>query len=249
VTPDAPSDDKRQLTIQLVALADVDKKRAEVQKLIDAVPRVLASRQRESKDAEAGVAAAKTKLQGFRSHLKNLELDLAQREEALQKANGNLLSAKTNQEYSLLMAEIGRKKEEKSRVEELVIEQFDVIKQGEGLVEEAGERLKEAEKDYEGFEARARTEIATHQQELAELDARRATVRKGIDGEVLKLYDRVYKAHGTAVVPAEGNTCQGCFSTLTPNDCNRLLTGRQLVTCRGCQRILYMPEVLQASSS
>lgn len=232
VTPDASSDDKRHTTLKLIALAELDSKRAETQKLIDAVPRVLASRQRESKDAEAGLEAARQKLLGFKSHLKTLELDLAQREGALQKANGNLLTAKTNQEYSLLMAEIARKKEEKGRVEEQVLEQFEVIRQGERLVADAGQRLEAAKADYQAFEDRARTELATHQKELAEQDGRRAQMRGAIDPEVLKLYDRVYKAHGQAVVPAEGNTCQGCFSTLTPNDCNRLLTGRQIVTCR-----------------
>ncbi len=243
------AEDPRQQTFQLVSLKDIDTKRKETQALVDSVPRVLAARQRESKDAEAALDTTKEKLQGFRAHLKSLELELASREEACSKANANLLTAKSNQEYSLLMAEINRKKEEKGQVEESIIEQYDVIAQGERLVKEAEERLAEAKADYKAFEERARQQLADHQTELSGLDERRDQVRKAIDPEVLKIYDRAYKAHGTAVVPAEANTCQGCFSTLTPNDRNRLMAGRRLVVCKMCQRILYMPEVLQASPS
>ncbi len=244
----APGDPKQQ-TLQLVALGNVDRKRTEAQSLMDSVPRVLASRSRHSREAQATLDAYHDKLQGFRSHLKMLELDLADREEALSKANGNLLGAKTNQEYSLLMAEITRKQEEKGTVEERILEQYDVISQGEEMVKTAEAGLVEAQSEYGGFEQRARDQLADHQKDLDELEKRREQVRRAIDPAILKLYDRVYNAHGVAVVPAEGNTCQGCFSNITPNDQNRLLSGRQLVICRACQRILYVPSALHASPS
>jgi predicted nucleic acid-binding Zn-ribbon protein len=249
VTADQAPGDSRQLTLKLLALGEVDRKRSEAQSLVDAVPRILASRSRHTRDAQANLDACHEKLQLFRVHLKSLELDLAAREEALAKANGNLLNAKTNQEYSLMIAEITRKREETGTVEERILEQYEVIRQGEEMVKTAEAGLAAAQAEYGGFEDRARGELSEHQKELAALEERREQVRKSIDAEILKLYDRVYKAHGVAIVPAEGNTCQGCFSTLTPNDRNRLLSGRQLVVCRACQRILYMPEVLQASPS
>ncbi len=240
-------EDQRQLTFNLVALRDVDRLRAQTRLLIDAVPRVLAARRRDSEQATAGVEAARQKLLGFRAHLKSLELDLAAREAALAKAQGNLLSAKTNQEYSLLQTEIARKQEERGAVEESIIEQFDVIRQGEGLVKEAEARLKVAQAEFREFEERAERELRAHQAELAEQDGRRAQVRRAISGEVLRLYDRTFAAHGEAVCPVEGNICQGCFSSVTPNDRSRLISGRELVTCKSCQRIQYLPEVLQAS--
>ncbi|GJM20431.1 MAG: hypothetical protein DHS20C15_03460 [Planctomycetota bacterium] len=242
-----PETDTRQQTFQLVALGNVDKKRADAQLLIDAVPRMLASRSRDSREAQANLDAAKAKHQGFQAHLKSLELDLGAKEDELTKANGNLMSATSNEQYTLMMAEISRRKEEKGAVEEAILEQFDVIKQGERMVAEASARLAEAQQEYAGFEEKARLEIADHQKELAEFDERREQVRKAIAPEVLVIYDRAYKAHGDAIVPCEGNTCHGCFSTLTPNDQNRLLGGKRLMTCKVCQRILYKPDALHAS--
>jgi predicted nucleic acid-binding Zn-ribbon protein len=242
-------EEQRQQIFHLVALRDVDRLRSQATQLIEAVPRVLNARQRETGAAKEGLEAARHKLQGFRSHLKTLELDLSDREGAIQKANANLMTAKTNQEYSLLVAEIARKKEDKGKVEEQILEQFEVIKQGERLVKEAEARLVEAQSDYKGFEERARQELAAHQTELAGHDERRAQIRRALDAEVLKLYDRAFKALGEAVSPVEAHICQGCFSQVTPNDRSRLLSGRELVSCRVCSRILYLPEILQASSS
>lgn len=240
-------EDSRQQTLELVALGEIDSRRNDAQRLIDSVPRVLAARQRDSKDSEVMVEAAHQKLKGFQAHLKTLELDLASREESLGKANANLLTAKSNQEYSLLMAEIGRRKEEKGAVEEAILEQYDVIRQGERMVADAKARLAEAQAEFGEFEKRAFEQHQEHQEDLAKLEAERDAVRERIDGAALKLYDRALKAHGNAIVPAEAKTCQGCFSSLTPNDSNRLLSGRQVVLCRVCQRILYMPEALQTS--
>ena len=64
---------------------------------------------------------------------------------------------------------------------------------------------------------------------------------------MLKIYDRAFQAHGEGLAPIENNVCQGCFSSVTPNDRSRLISGRELVVCRSCQRIVYLPEVLQAS--
>ncbi len=239
--------EQRQQTLHLVALSEIDHRRSEAQSLIDSVPRVLASRHRESSGAETGLAAAREKLKGFQARLKSLELDLAAREEELQKSRGNLLTAKTNQEYTALMEEISRKQENKSEAESAVLEQFDVIKQGEQMVVEAQGRLAEAAEEYQAFEERARGQLADHQKDLGELDVRRNEIRTQLEPEILKIYDRAYGAHGSGVAPAEGNICQGCFSTLTPNDRARMISGRELMICRSCQRILYLPEAVQAS--
>lgn len=237
-----------QQTLQLLDLSSVDEQRSEIQKLTEGVPRILKSRKRATVEAEAGVESAKEKLMGFQAHLKTLELDLVAREEAISKANGNLLNASSNQEYTLMQAEIARKKEEKGQTEEEILKQYDVIQQGEQLVKDAEARLAEAKEEYRGFEQRAEAELATHQGELDALETKREGIRRAVKVDVLKIYDRAQAAHGTGVCPVESDICQGCFSKLTPNDRSRLAAGRELVICRTCQRILYLPQALQASS-
>ncbi len=236
-----------QQTLQLLDLAGVDEQRAEILTLTEGVPRILKSRKRASADAAAALEATREKVKGFQAHLKTLELELAAKEEAIHKANGNLLNANTNQEYTLMQSEIARKKEEKGQAEEEILKQFDVIQQGAQMIKDAEARVAEAAEEYRGFEERAQNELASHQGELDVLDAKRVNIRRAIKGDVLTIYDRAASAHGTGVCPVESDICQGCFSKLTPNDCSRLAAGRELVICRTCQRILYLPQALQAS--
>jgi predicted nucleic acid-binding Zn-ribbon protein len=210
---------------------------------------MLAARGRLSREAKESLEVAKEKRMGFQAHLKTLELDLADREGLLQKANGNLMSAKSNQEYTLLIAEINRKTEEKGTVEESILEQYDVIAVGDRMVIECEARLREAEEDYLAFQKRALEELDAHRAELAIMDGRRAQVIKAISPDPLQIYERAHKALGNAIVPAEGKTCQGCFSTLTPNDNNLLHSSKRIIICRQCQRILYLPEVIEPTSA
>lgn len=240
-------EEQTQQIFQLVALRDIDAVRSQTSQLMDSVPRVLAARRRDSQAADAGLEGARNKLLGFRTRLKLLELELAKCEEGVEKANANLLTAKTNQEYTLLVAEITRKGEDRGKVEETMIEQYDVIKQGEELVTDADGRVTEAQAEFKAFEDRAHSELGEHQKELTEQDERREQIRRAINPDVLKIYDRTYRAHGEGVSPVVDSVCQGCFSSMTPNDRSRMISGRELVTCRSCQRIVYLPEVLQAS--
>jgi len=238
----------RQRTFHLVALGELDAKRSELQRLIDAVPRILASRSSQVDAARAHQQAATEKLKGFRAHLKTLELELARTEEAVQKAQRNLLTAKSNQEYSLLQDEIRRRSVERGDIETRILEQYEIIQQGEGLVAQADERLAQAEREHDEFVRRSQGEAEAHRAELEALDARRDQIRAALAADVLAIYDRTFAARGQGVGPMENGICQGCFSKLVMNDVVRLKAGRELVTCPACQRILYMPETLQAST-
>jgi predicted nucleic acid-binding Zn-ribbon protein len=81
-----------------------------------------------------------------------------------------------------------------------------------------------------------------------EMDAtkkRRQELQAQADRQALQLYERILQARqGLAVVAVEARICQGCYMTLTPNDLMNLQGGRALVTCKSCQRILYLPEAL-----
>jgi predicted nucleic acid-binding Zn-ribbon protein len=55
-------------------------------------------------------------------------------------------------------------------------------------------------------------------------------------------YHRIVKGKGSdAMAPLEGETCGGCFQTLTANIRSMLLMNR-VVCCQTCGRLLYVPE-------
>ena len=67
------------------------------------------------------------------------------------------------------------------------------------------------------------------------------SIRMLIDPRLLKHYDRVMASRAPALVPVEGDTCQGCFMKL-PSQYAQLVrqdTDR-IHTCKNCSRFIYM---------
>ena len=63
-----------------------------------------------------------------------------------------------------------------------------------------------------------------------------------IEPGVLNHYQRSVSKRGeTAVVPVIDGACQGCFMKVTPETVNALKRGVDLIFCKTCSRILYLP--------
>ena len=94
-----------------------------------------------------------------------------------------------------------------------------------------------AEIEKEKIEARQRT--AEDEKQLAEWNAKRNTARVGVDGDLLRQYDRVAKHRGTGLSEARDHKCLACQVMLRPQTYNEVRASTHVVTCESCQRILY----------
>ena len=66
-------------------------------------------------------------------------------------------------------------------------------------------------------------------------------IRALVKPRVLHHYDRLMKSRAPALVPVEGDTCQGCFMKLPSKFVQevRLDTGH-IHTCMNCRRFIYV---------
>jgi predicted nucleic acid-binding Zn-ribbon protein len=84
-----------------------------------------------------------------------------------------------------------------------------------------------------------------YNREIDEYKRQRNELVEALHFDAVRAYDKVKSARdGAAVVSADGNTCGGCFMTVTANDIARLRGMNQLVMCKHCQRILYLSDML-----
>jgi predicted nucleic acid-binding Zn-ribbon protein len=51
--------------------------------------------------------------------------------------------------------------------------------------------------------------------------------------------------NGLAVAAVKGGTCQGCFIGVRPKLVQDLHYGEEVISCEGCQRILYLDDGAQ----
>jgi nitrogen PTS system EIIA component len=66
-------------------------------------------------------------------------------------------------------------------------------------------------------------------------------IRSLVDTRVLKHYDRLMKGRPPALVPVEGDTCQGCFMKLPSQFAQQVRQDTDhMHTCPNCSRFIYM---------
>ncbi|MBI2422223.1 MAG: PTS sugar transporter subunit IIA [Candidatus Hydrogenedentes bacterium] len=66
-------------------------------------------------------------------------------------------------------------------------------------------------------------------------------IRELVNPKILKQYDRLMKNRAPAVVPVEGDTCQGCFMKLPSQFAQRVRQDTDRIhTCNNCSRFIYV---------
>lgn len=66
-------------------------------------------------------------------------------------------------------------------------------------------------------------------------------IRSLVEPRVLKHYDKLMKSRPPALVPVEGDTCQGCFMRLSSKFVQQVRQDREHIhTCTNCSRFIYV---------
>jgi uncharacterized protein len=179
-----------------------------------------------------------------------LELEARGNVDQVKKYQVQQNTAKTNEEYATLKRQIDVLKKANADIEDKQLgyyERIDKLK-----AEEAAAKLavKEAEQQLKGEEAEVQKEVAGLEKELGEILAQKKDAEAKISPSSLQTYRRILEKTGTrAIAPVHGRICQGCFIEIPPQALNTLLSGRELVQCKQCARILYLEHDYRAVSA
>lgn len=196
------------------------------------------------------VAEAQRRIEEMRSTLR--ELEGRQREEELvsqsiqakaEAAEKKLYggSVRNPRELSDMQDELGHLKARQSQHDDVIL---DIMAQGEVVQKEMGRQLDELRRMeaewYQGQERlfRERDQLRS---ELVALEEARSAKVATIDAESLSRYESLrLSKQGVAVAKVERGMCQGCRISLPMNELQKARTGRSLVKCSSCGRILYV---------
>ncbi len=171
---------------------------------------------------------------------KELEVDLASKEEKIKKHQGQLYSLKTNKEYQAMELEIKGLKADNSLLEEEILKFFDSIEEAKAKVQKEKELLSGEEKKHkaevDALEKRASEILA----EVQALEEKRKVFLPSIDPKILPQYERLLKnREGLAIAPIRNNSCGGCNIGLPPQIVNEARMQEKFLTCESCARMLY----------
>ena len=76
-----------------------------------------------------------------------------------------------------------------------------------------------------------------------EVKADRVRFTEGVDEDVLERYGRLFQTkNGVAVAPLEHEVCMGCHMKVTTQTVVQVKSGKEVIHCPQCGRILYYAE-------
>ncbi len=236
---------------RLIDLQTHDQAIDAVDKSLADIPASIADLKNKVEAARQKASQAKSQVQDFEKKKKERELELAQKEEAIRKHSGELNTVKTNEAFKALQTEIDRAKSEVGDIETKILELMEQI-------DGAQQEFKKATADFGVEEKAFLAQIAEKENELAvvktkkeTLMAERKSLSEPIPEDIHKIYDHI-RSRGKrdpvskAIKKSDGGAvCGACRMNLAPQMVIEATKLKNFVFCESCQRILYIPEVLE----
>ncbi len=99
----------------------------------------------------------------------------------------------------------------------------------------------DVEKEYGSDQAELVERQANLTEQIASLEGERAQEIVNRDASMLQLYNELAPSkQGRAVAKLDGGACGGCRISLPTNVLQRARSGRDIVRCSSCERILFV---------
>lgn len=193
------------------------------------------------REARANLEQAQEQLYALEKRQRQQELELQTVTSKIESEEERLYGGRvTNpKELAGLQKEVRYLKEQRTEVEDQLLETMMSREETAGQVEERQTTLDDIESNWE----REQTSLATEQDELqealADLRGRRKELIEQIPPRTLSTYDHLRRTKGLAVAPFKNGMCTGCRVSLSAVDQQRVRSD-ELVTCSNCGRVLVV---------
>lgn len=238
----------------LLKLQELDRSRDRLQKRLDEVPVRLRAHVDAVAAAEKALEEQRNLLKVIRAEADRTELSMRTKEAEREKIKGQMGSPRiTGREYTVLQEQLAGVLAELGSLTDQGVAGLDRAKECENRLGELQAELEKARASYEKAKIELEGSLGGVRDELAARNEERKRQVPGLPAEVLDIYERVRRKHPLALAPVEGTIdraagrigtdvhCSACHMSMTSNDAVRVLGRKQVVQCRSCMRILYVP--------
>lgn len=225
---------------QAIRLQLLDDRMAALMKEVAALPKHIAEIEKKLESHQRHLEAQKGAVKANQNERKKLEGEIQVHEQKISKLSGQMMDAKTNEQYHAFQHEIGFSRKEISRIEDRILDLMGESEPLEKNVKAAEVALAAEKKDVEAEKKQAEERAAADRKEMETLKAERGTIVAGMTPEVVSEYERIRKGRaGVAIAEAVDGRCSKCHIQLRPQFLQELKRGDKIMVCESCKRMLY----------
>ncbi len=201
----------------------------------------LDSLQQEERALSAEMERLRGEYERLRKRQEKVEAEIRSLEEKLKREEEKLYGGTVSNPKELrgLQAEVKSLRKKMDNLETQAIEDMERLDELRVPLEEIESRHRELSSRVDEKRRALLEEENRVNGELARLRQERDSLREGIEGELLEIYDKLMETkQGLAVVTVVEGVCQGCRVELPGKEYDRFLRSEGLFRCPNCRRIL-----------
>ena len=203
----------------------------------------LAAHQAEIDRAAAATAMAQAERRKIESQIQDLKARVA-------KSRNHSAEVKTNQEYKAVLDEITYSEGEISRCEERILQLMEEIEGHEAAAREVEAKRAHIQAEVDAAKAEIRTRTDADLAEKQRLQDQLSELRRGINPNTLRRYDRVARLRGQAVAVLDHYACGACWVRLRPQFLQEITSRpEEVFFCETCGRLLYVAVVTSEAAN
>lgn len=177
----------------------------------------------------------------FLASIETAKQDIIDRDADIDKYQKQLENISNSREYDSINKELENLNLERAIAEKKIRESREHVEDCKADAENVRQHLAIREQDLAAKKEELANIVESTAAEEAALQARRDTCASKIDERTMSAYNRIRASvhNHLAVVPIfNQDSCGGCFSTITPQRIIDIQSGKKLVICEHCGRII-----------
>jgi predicted nucleic acid-binding Zn-ribbon protein len=227
----------------VLKLQELDLELSRIQAEHDSIPAHMEEIERDHDELSAEIEEQESELKDLKVAIREAESKIAFLDDMSKKYQQQLLTVKTNREYSALLTEIEGVKREKGELEELIIQNMEKNETLSAEIKEKNGRLEELGKQRQSKKDELDLRLKELGKQVAGCKRKREKLTGKVNRPTLRLYERIMNSRvNRAVVPIRSGSCGGCFAHVPLQKVADIRKASQIYTCDSCGRILYYDE-------
>lgn len=217
------------------------------------LPEEVASLEEEVESLKAKRVRMEQLIDGYNQNIASSKKEIEEFDSEIEKYRSQLENISNSREYDSINKELENQDLLRAIAEKNINEAREAIDDKKVDLDRISDRITIREGDLESKKQELSSIVESTAKEEAALSKRRETYTAKLDERTLSAYERIRKSthNHLAVVTlfpknddgTSGDACGGCFHTITPQRLIDIASGKKLVICEHCGRIIVNPDI------
>jgi len=228
---------------KLRTLQEILSAKYNLEKEIQEIPKALATKTEVVARLKKSYIEKNEDYEATKQRIKSLREKMLEAEQNREKLESQMDLIKTQREYEALDKEIRDAADKELQFRRDLQKEEKVLEEMLHALEREESLIKEQEEELQQEQEKIRSEIEKRQEQLKTLELQEKEIIPGLDPEMLFKFERIIRSKsGLGIVPLKRGVCSGCHMILPMQFVNEVRSGKSILFCPYCSRILFYEE-------